>query len=111
MNIDVETISPIVQSLCGNGQLHGVLSNGIFTPEIYTDTQRSAVDSFFRTNGYLTEKKCAAFGLSRNRIEEFVHASFVSPCEEKPSFMRLRFDMHPYAVFQCHCFHSRMEQC
>ena len=78
-----------VQTLCDKGLLHGAiskpptdtphaLSSAIYTPTIYSNTQRKLVDSFYETNGYLTVDKCAAFGISRSRMEKFVKASFVS---------------------------------
>lgn len=91
---------PIVEALCKNGFLHGSLStnksltapsnesnaknyvnktrNAIFTPHIYTYSQRNYVDSLFQTNGFLTEKMWISLGLSRNRIEAFVKEAFVS---------------------------------
>jgi hypothetical protein len=54
------------------------LTNAIYTPHIYSRTQRKIADSFYKTNGYLTEKKWVALGLSRSRIEKFVAESFVS---------------------------------
>lgn len=84
------TIISIVESLCQRGMLHGALctssssaatpENAIYTPRIYSRTRRRLVDSFYETNGYLTAKKCAALGLSRNRMEGFVRESFVSRC-------------------------------
>ena len=78
----------IAQSLCQKGDLNGTLTipsssatpltNTIYTPQIYTQTQRRLADSFFKDNGYLTEKKCNALGLSRNKMESFVKESFVS---------------------------------
>ena len=58
--------------------LHGTLDNATYTPRIYLSQQREICDSFYNTNGYLTEKKCAALGISRNRMEKFVKESFVS---------------------------------
>ena len=82
------TILSIAQSLCQQGKLNGTLyipsssatslTNTIYTPHIYTQTQRRMADSFFQDNGYLTEKKCIALGLSRNKMESFVKESFVS---------------------------------
>ena len=87
------TIISIVKSLCQRGVIYGTLSissssavasqkapltNAIYTPDIYSRSQRKLVDSFYQNNGYLTEKKCAALGLSRSRMEKFVKESFVS---------------------------------
>lgn len=98
-------ILSIVKSLCQRGVLDGVIStptsttvtsfttvmttqkkkacssslkNAIYTPRVYSRTQRRIADSFYQTNGYLTEKKCVAIGLSRRRAENFVKESFVS---------------------------------
>ena len=79
----------MAKSLCERGALHGVLStpststksmlkNAAYTPHIYSRSQRKIADSFYQTNGYLTGKKCAALGISRNRMEKFVKESFVS---------------------------------
>ena len=81
------TIIATVQSLSHSGDIYGTLSfppkqaslaNAIYTPHLYSLGQRKIADSFYRTNGYLTEKKCIALGISRNRIEDFVKESFVS---------------------------------
>ena len=74
----LSTVASIVQRLCEKGVLHGTLDNATYTPRIYLSQQREICDSFYNTNGYLTEKKCAAFGISRNRMEKFVKESFVS---------------------------------
>ena len=73
----LSAVASIVQNLCVKGMLHGNLDNATFTPRIYLLQQREICDSFYNTNGYLTEKKCAAFGISRNRMEKFVKESFV----------------------------------
>ena len=91
-----DTIIPLVQSLCDNGTLHGALSapaparssaaraadacarHALFVPRVYSASQREIADAFFATNGYLTEKKGAALGLSRRRMGDFVKDSFVS---------------------------------
>mmetsp|Transcript_23688 Transcript_23688/g.51156 ORF Transcript_23688/g.51156 Transcript_23688/m.51156 type:complete len:1032 (+) Transcript_23688:95-3190(+) len=93
------TIISMVQSLCQKGMLHGVIStpssvtdttaastrtaatsrtmqNTIYIPHIHSRTQRKIADSFFESNGYLTGEKCAALGVSRNRMETFVKESF-----------------------------------
>ncbi len=80
-----------VQILCDRGMLHGslsrpstgthnALSNAMYTPTIYSCTQRKLVDSFYEANGYLTVDKCVAFGISRRQIEKYVKESFVSQC-------------------------------
>jgi len=85
------TIISVVISLCQKGVLHGMLStpsssaaapqkasltNAIYTPNVFSHSQRRIADSFYKTNGYLTEKKCVALGLSRSRVERFVKESF-----------------------------------
>lgn len=80
-------IIPIVKQLCQQGRLAGYVSssslhNSIYTPNIFSHFQRNIIDSFFKTNGYITEKKCAGVGLNlsssirKKSMEEFVKESF-----------------------------------
>jgi len=80
---DLALIIPIVKTLCQQGRLPGNVTssssssnNAVYTPDIFTYFQRNVIDSFFRTNGYITDKKCVSVGLSRNRMESFVRESF-----------------------------------
>ncbi|KAL7429756.1 hypothetical protein ACHAXM_001871 [Skeletonema potamos] len=77
----VALIIPIVKALCQQGRLPGNVSsssstNAVYTPDIFTYFQRHVIDSYFRTNGYITDKKCVGVGLSRNKMETFVRESF-----------------------------------
>jgi len=103
-----ETFISIVNSLCEKGVLPGILStpsstsissatsssasnsnkatsssssflkSAIYTPHKYLHLQQKMIHSFYESNGYLTEKKCLALGLSRSRMEKFVKESFPS---------------------------------
>lgn len=79
---DLDLVIPITRTLCQQGLLPGTVSastnNVVYTPDVFTHFQRNVIDSFFRTNGYITEKKCVGAGLSRNRMECFVKESFPS---------------------------------
>ena len=79
-NVDIALILPIVKRLCDQGRLPGIKScssnNAMYTPHMFTCFQRDIIDSFFGTNGYITEKKVSAAGLSKNRMECFVKESF-----------------------------------
>mmetsp|Transcript_24032 Transcript_24032/g.37666 ORF Transcript_24032/g.37666 Transcript_24032/m.37666 type:complete len:803 (+) Transcript_24032:2-2410(+) len=79
---DLALVIPITRTLCQQGRLPGNVSassnNVVYTPDVFTHFQRNVIDSFFRTNGYITEKKCVGAGLSRNRMECFVKESFPS---------------------------------
>jgi hypothetical protein len=74
---DQPAIESIIQGLCDTNKISGTLHHLSFTPAIYSTTQRKSVDSFFSANGFLSEKKCIGFGLSKNRMEDFVKQSFV----------------------------------
>lgn len=77
---DLVLVIPIARTLCQEGRLPGSVSassnNAVYIPDIFTHIQRNIIDSFFRTNGYVTEKKCVGAGLSRNKMESFVRESF-----------------------------------
>lgn len=77
---DPALVIPIAKTLCQQGRLPGSVSaslnNAVYIPHIFTHMQRNIIDSYFRTNGYVTEKKCVGAGLSRNRMECFVRESF-----------------------------------
>eukprot|EP00984_Skeletonema_dohrnii_P001192 scaffold371_cov84-Skeletonema_dohrnii-CCMP3373.AAC.3 len=77
---DLALAIPIARTLCQQGRLPGIVSsssnNAVYTPNIFSHFQRNVIDSFFRTNGYITETKCVGAGLSRNRMECFVRESF-----------------------------------
>mmetsp|Transcript_7882 Transcript_7882/g.16124 ORF Transcript_7882/g.16124 Transcript_7882/m.16124 type:complete len:800 (+) Transcript_7882:123-2522(+) len=77
---DLALVIPITRTLCQQGRLPGIVSsssnNAVYTPNLFTHFQRNVIDSFFRTNGYITETKCVGAGLSRNRMECFVRESF-----------------------------------
>ena len=77
---DLSLVIPIARTLCQQGRLPGIVSsssnNAVYTPHIFSHFQRNVIESFFRTNGYITETKCVGAGLSRNRMECFVRESF-----------------------------------
>lgn len=95
---DLALIIPIVKTLCQQGNLPGNVSsssnNAVYTPDIFTHFQRNVIDSFFRANGYITEKKCVGVGLFRNKMESFVRESFPN------AFLLVHSIIDPEAICQ-----------
>eukprot|EP00804_Cyclotella_cryptica_P017198 CCRYP_013134-RB/>CCRYP_013134-RB protein AED:0.18 eAED:0.18 QI:2038/1/1/1/0.4/0.16/6/178/911 len=81
------TVQSIANKLCDAGKIYGTVQNATFTPAIYSSLQRKCVDSFFRANGFLSEKRCIGLGLSKNRMECFVKESFLNATSLKKSII------------------------
>ena len=71
-------ILPLVGNLCETSKIDGTLHHSTYTPTIYATTQKKNVESFFRANGFISEKKCIGLGLTKIRMEQLVKESFVS---------------------------------
>ncbi|KAL7554024.1 hypothetical protein ACHAWF_017389 [Thalassiosira exigua] len=70
-------VAAVVEALLRTGRLRGALAGGAYVPRAHARLQRELADAFYRDNGYLTEGKCAALGLSWGRAGEFVRESFL----------------------------------
>jgi len=80
-NWDVGLVSTWIQEAIKQrelaGDFHGSRAGGVYTPHAHVQALRQSVDELFQAQGYMTETRGVALGLSKSKMGAYIQESFV----------------------------------